>query len=254
MQMAAAVAVLSSSTELLMLLKAVAVAVAAPDQVLPSRARPGVAGLLCSYVCITTVLCSSLVTGMLTRWLITERGKGPTHGKAGGGDDGGGAASDSSSTPLLAGMASWERPENNKRLGGKDDDVEAAGGSGASAAGQATVLELLRLSLPDSPLLLAAFLFGSAAALAAACVPYFTGLIIDYASIDPNRCAQAVLWACRSAANADCRHCACASSCTVRHAAANTCMHASSSPARLCGHSNMHPLHPATACTGRCSG
>lgn len=53
--------------ELLLLGKAVAVAVWAPDMVLPSPTAPGVAGLLCSYVAITTSLCSSLVTGA-PRW------------------------------------------------------------------------------------------------------------------------------------------------------------------------------------------
>jgi hypothetical protein len=56
-------AVLSSTMELLLLCKAVAVAVWAPDTVLPSPAAPGVSGLLCSYVAIVTSVCSSLVTG-----------------------------------------------------------------------------------------------------------------------------------------------------------------------------------------------
>lgn len=50
--------------ELLLLGKAVAVAVWAPDMVLPSPTAPGEAGLLCLFVAITTSLCSSLVTGM----------------------------------------------------------------------------------------------------------------------------------------------------------------------------------------------
>jgi hypothetical protein len=58
-----AAAVLSSVMELLLMGKAVVVAIWAPDMVLPSPAAPGVSGLLCSYVAITTSLCSSLVTG-----------------------------------------------------------------------------------------------------------------------------------------------------------------------------------------------
>lgn len=53
----------SSTSELLLLAKAVAVAVWAPDMVLPSPTLPGVSGLLCSFVAIVTSLCSSLVTG-----------------------------------------------------------------------------------------------------------------------------------------------------------------------------------------------
>lgn len=52
-----------------------------------------------------------------------------------------------------------------------------------------TVLELLRMSVPDTPLLLVAFAAGAMAALGSALIPYYTGLIIDYASIDPNRYA-----------------------------------------------------------------
>lgn len=63
MQTTTAAAVLSSSMELLLLGKAVAVAVWAPDMVLPSPTAPGVAGLLCSFVAIVTSVCSSLVTG-----------------------------------------------------------------------------------------------------------------------------------------------------------------------------------------------
>jgi hypothetical protein len=63
-QTLAAAAVVSSCSELLLMAKAIAVAVLAPDQVLPSPSAPGVSGLLCSYVAITTSLCSSLITGV----------------------------------------------------------------------------------------------------------------------------------------------------------------------------------------------
>lgn len=55
------------------------------------------------------------------------------------------------------------------------------------AVNQATILELLRLSLPDWPLILTAFVAGAVAALMAALIPFYTGLIIDAASIDPDR-------------------------------------------------------------------
>ncbi len=47
--------------------------------------------------------------------------------------------------------------------------------------------ELLRLSAPDTPLLLCGFSAGLVAALGAALIPYLTGQIIDYASIDPDK-------------------------------------------------------------------
>lgn len=177
-QMAMGAAVCSAMCELLLLIKAVAVAVWAPDQVLPSPTAPGMSGLLCSYVSIVTSLCSSLVTGMIIRWLIQNKGRlGPSKADEESGGD--------ATQPLLA--ASWERPENNKQIGKGTAGKEAADEDGQAAVHPATVLELVRLSVPDTPVLVVAFVFGAAAALMAACVPYFTGLIIDYASIDPDR-------------------------------------------------------------------
>jgi hypothetical protein len=117
---------------------------------------------------------------MLMRWLMTQRGtSSPPSSKQ---------PDEESGQPLLS--ASWEYPENNKTPSGKDSAGSSSSSSGSSegpVVQQATVLELMRLSVPDTPVLLVAFVFGSAAALMSACVPYFTGLIIDYASIDPDR-------------------------------------------------------------------
>jgi ATP-binding cassette subfamily B (MDR/TAP) protein 9 len=176
MQMALGAAVASGSCELLLLLKAVAVAVWAPDMVMPSPSLPGVSGLLCTFVAITTSMCSSLVTGLVIRWLIHRRGA-PAASKADVESSG-----SEVTRPLLA--ASWEVPENNKRVGQSDKSSEDAE---QKALQPGTVLELMRMTVPDMPVLLFAFLFGVAAALMSACVPYFTGLIIDYASIDPDR-------------------------------------------------------------------
>eukprot|EP00882_Tetradesmus_deserticola_P018660 GHRQ01020040.1.p1 GENE.GHRQ01020040.1~~GHRQ01020040.1.p1 ORF type:complete len:315 (+),score=82.18 GHRQ01020040.1:260-1204(+) len=178
-QMALGAALASGSCELLLLLKAVAVAVWAPDMVMPSPSLPGVAGLLCTFVAITTSLCSSLVTGLVIRWLIHRRGM-PAASKADEESAGGEAA-----RPLLA--SSWEAPENNKRIGQSGKDAQEAEQKPLQPG---TVLELMRMTVPDMPVLLFAFVFGVAAALMAACVPYFTGLIIDYASIDPDRCGR----------------------------------------------------------------
>lgn len=114
--------------------------------------------------------------GMLLRWLMTQRGTSPPSSKH---------LDEESGQPLLS--ASWERPENNKPAHKADSDAASTTSSEGPVVQQGTVVELLRLSVPDTPLLLTAFVFGSAAALMAACVPYFTGLIIDYASIDPDR-------------------------------------------------------------------
>ena len=59
---------------------------------------------------------------------------------------------------------------------------------------QATVMELIHLSAPDWMVILVAFLAGGVAALMSACVPYYTGLIIDYASIDPDRWEVGAAW------------------------------------------------------------
>lgn len=48
---------------------------------------------------------------------------------------------------------------------------------------------LLRMAAPDTPLLAVAFTAGSVAALGQALIPYYTGRIIDYASIEPNPAA-----------------------------------------------------------------
>ena len=51
----------------------------------------------------------------------------------------------------------------------------------------ATIVGLLKLASPDSVLLTFAFIAGSLAALGQALIPYYTGRIIDYASIDQDR-------------------------------------------------------------------
>ena len=116
------------------------------------------------------------------RWLISQRGLQPPA-----------ASKVDEEQPLLS--ASWEHPTNNKALHASKAGTGYGSGGGGSSDGApegatlqpSTVAELLRLSVPDTPLLLVAFVFGTAAALMSACVPYFTGQIIDYASIDPDR-------------------------------------------------------------------
>lgn len=52
---------------------------------------------------------------------------------------------------------------------------------------QRTLLELLRLSAVDTPLLLVAFSAGVVAALGSALLPFLTGKIINYAAIEQDR-------------------------------------------------------------------
>lgn len=177
--MALGAALASSFTEVLLLVKAVMVAVYAPDQVLPDPSQPGVSGLLCMYISLTTSLCSSLVTGMLVRWLIMNKGKVSSKESE---DEESGEVT----RPLLT--TSWERPENNKRLDGeKSSGIDQDSDQQKDEIQPGTVMELVKLSAADSPVLLVAFVFGVAAALMAACIPYYTGQIIDFASIDPDR-------------------------------------------------------------------
>lgn len=201
---AASVAAACAVSDVLLLSKAVLVAIGAPDQPLPAHGSPG---LIFMYTAICTPLLCSLAGGALTRWLITRRGRGKTggglrrglgHRKAMDGDEEAGTTTPLlSSSAALPGGGSWEDAVNNKQLEQGGDDGDDGVFNTAQLDGEdrgiqpATVFELVRLSAPDTPLLLAAFVCGSAAALAAACVPYYTGMIIDYASIDPDRCVRA---------------------------------------------------------------
>lgn len=63
----------------------------------------------------------------------------------------------------------------------------SAASAAAAAAARKTLSQLLLLSVPDFHINLIAFLCGSIAALALALVPYYTGLVIDYASIEPDQ-------------------------------------------------------------------
>lgn len=64
-------------------------------------------------------------------------------------------------------------------------DSKAA--SKRQAANNKTVSRLIAMALPDAPINFAALAAGCVAALGSALVPYYTGQVIDYASIDPDR-------------------------------------------------------------------
>jgi hypothetical protein len=78
----------------------------------------------------------------------------------------------------------------------KDSSTESSKDSSMPGSIQLgrSVKELAILSYPDTHINLTAFLCGGIAALAAALVPYYSGLVIDYASIEPERCGQITVW------------------------------------------------------------
>jgi ATP-binding cassette subfamily B (MDR/TAP) protein 9 len=63
----------------------------------------------------------------------------------------------------------------------------ASTSTAASKQSNATISELLLLSKPDAVFNSIALTAGCVAALCTALVPYYTGLVIDYASIEPDR-------------------------------------------------------------------
>jgi len=69
-----------------------------------------------------------------------------------------------------------EGDDERGRDHGQDDEVR-----------HATIRALLGFAAPDALLLTTGFVFGSLAALGMALVPYLSGQVIDYASIDPDR-------------------------------------------------------------------
>ncbi|PRW60050.1 ATP-binding cassette sub-family B member 9 [Chlorella sorokiniana] len=147
--------------ELLLLAKAVTVAVLGQEQLLPPPPEcEGVAcgrvGLLCLYTSIVAGLLASFAENWLGRRLVADRRK--RHEAA----EEAAAAASGVRQPLLS------------------------KGKAKKEAESATIPELVRLSLPDSHILFLAFTAGAAAALGQALIPYYTGKIIDYASIDPS--------------------------------------------------------------------
>lgn len=164
-QAKAALIVMNTLFQTLLLVKAVGVAVMAPEALWPPPVAYGSSvnvGLLCMYLSIATCLATSVAEGEVSRRLITERAATPA-------DEVG------VRTPLL--------PTDEEK--GKAKPAEAAA---APQAKQRTALELLRLSAPDWPILVLAFSCGFVAALGQALIPWFTGEIVDLAfEIDTRR-------------------------------------------------------------------
>lgn len=164
--------------------KAIGVAVAHPGNALPSATPPGNAGLALLFGILAVEVPLTLWQAHAARRLVSRQAELFVSLYA--------DAHDSAAAPLL-GAAAADGSDGSKR----GYAAAANGGAGSGAAGakkgrkeaQRTVLELIKLSLPDWPLLVLAFAAGSVAALFQACIPYYTGQTIDYASIEPDRCA-----------------------------------------------------------------
>ncbi|KAF5832896.1 hypothetical protein DUNSADRAFT_11046 [Dunaliella salina] len=216
-----AVSWLPSIYELLLIAKAAGVAVLSPEALYPAwtegedAGHPFV-GLLAMYAGICAGLCMSVIESWCALGLIIALPPSRTSSEARESQQAEGITTD--------GEFAGAGKERDKRNGEGDDAalraplLEAAeegrgegpgarkagaNGVGRSVSGKGngkdkeedakkgvqskTVWHLLQLSMPDWPIITVAFLFGIAAALMQAVIPYYTGLVIDYASIEPDR-------------------------------------------------------------------
>ncbi|KAG2494082.1 hypothetical protein HYH03_007724 [Edaphochlamys debaryana] len=187
----------------LLLVKAAAVAVTAPPDLWPPPpgsappTGPVVVGLVFMYTSLVVSILASLIGQAFARLVVSEREDAWE-------DDLPPPPADPLRLPLLQpGAAEAEAAAAEAGAGagggkGAGGGAEAAGAAGikagagegqtrsekrraAAKAKQRTIVELLRLSSVDSPLLLVAFSAGIVAALGSALIPHFTGQIIDFA-------------------------------------------------------------------------
>ena len=143
--------------QLLLLGKAVAVAILADDYIWPKKSK--YAGLVCIFASVIVAfviswLQSSLCQGSLDK--VHNRFERDRVRRL--------------EEPLLG--------NGRNKEGSKEESKET---------NHATIAMLLGFAAPDWFLLICAFMAGSLAALGQALIPYYTGRIIDYASIDPDR-------------------------------------------------------------------
>lgn len=155
-----------------------AVAVISDDIAYPTR--PSCPGLILIYVAIVVALVTSMLQSSPANNIIKrELAHWPQDSEAGVDDR----------------NQSYPNAHEGSDLGlreplimkGGDADVEENGLHPSDQEKKSsTVAVLLRLAAVDAPIISVAFAFGSIAALGQALIPYFTGKIVDYASIDPN--------------------------------------------------------------------
>lgn len=161
--------------QIALMAKAMAVAVLGDEVLVPRGYRHS--GLVWIYIAI----CGSIPAQVGLWWaagsFITGMQREP--------EAAGSSRTDSSSPLLEKGLGSGS---SSTDAGGKPEQGAAAPAQESKVAPK-VVRALLGMSAVDTPLILVAFAAGTVAALGQALIPYFTGRIIDYASIDPNRAA-----------------------------------------------------------------
>lgn len=125
----------------------------------------------------------------------------------------------SSSSSQDKGAGNKKGREGGKQDKEKEEDKEEEEGKKVKV-NRKNLYELLAMSAPDWHIIVCAFGLGAVAALAQATIPYYTGQVIDYASIDPDRCVGCLL---------ACMHVylhACLLACTLACMLACNCTHA----------------------------
>lgn len=151
--------------QLLLLSKAVVVALTAEEVVLPGQKR-GQSGLLAMYLAISFSIVGTAVQYYAVAALISDRQRVVR------------AECGDATEPLLHEPAGSESDS--------DPDLDSSAEVSLQKNGRRTIAALLGMSAADTPLLLLAFAAGTAAAWGQALVPHYTGKIIDSASIQPD--------------------------------------------------------------------
>lgn len=154
--------------QLALLSKALIVAILGDDAVMPDPKRPGNSGLAAMFGTIVVALLGSFVQSPAAKGIVRTWEKRSQQIEE--------SRSDDLRSPLLDNVA----PGKGRATANPPSSRKSMDGSNA------TIATLILLSGPDAPILLLAFTAGAAAALGQALIPYYTGRIIDYASIDPD--------------------------------------------------------------------
>ena len=195
----------SSIFQLSLLAKAVIVAIIGSEEVFPTHQdnkghKPvpaksiDASGLLFIYASLLTSLVTSFIQTPSAKAII-KRWRRRVYSIATTATDNN-STTTTATTPLLPPVIDGvgggqhkpiEHDDTDSVMGGEEEGEEE--GEHAAVDGEtrrATIGVLLNLSFPDAPILLLAFSAGAIAALGQALVPFYTGHIIDYASIDPD--------------------------------------------------------------------
>lgn len=162
----------SYSSQLLLFTKSIVVAISHPGNPWPSQQPPGNVGLACIYTILALSIIATLVERSFAKQIIKTQMQSLEERVES-------SEEASSTTPLLA---KGQAGTADGKSGSLSKDKKRK-----KPVSQKTVLQLARMSTPDLPIVMIAFTAGSAAALFQACVPYYTGQTIDYASLDPDR-------------------------------------------------------------------